>query len=420
MTRIWEFGDSESPQAALPPGQLSQGQGQSALPPGQLPSGSDWDPELEAEFAPVEHYVTRPVRPATQLLARVGLWLAVGIGCLGGIVGLVRKSPEAAANDALQQDDGIGVPAPVAGVAEIVVEEWLTATEEEASTLAQYFVEPPELERVDTEPIRVLRVRTVAGERLEADGYWTVTVAADLVEIGSSNEELPPATWYVEVGIVGSVSKGLKAITTPAVVPAPPGIPDAWRTAAPNAEAPENDDRVAATVEGFLNALLAGKGDPGRYLAPRVEMEAADPAPFTELTVTQMSVVELSNGDIRIWALARVTTPGDSTHTVGYELEATQRIDRWEILSVWGAPAVESIPQEQQGDPQPLPPADGGSTDTSTTDDTSTDDTSGDTTGGSTDTTLAPESDPMEGYPSDGDGTGTTTTTQAPLTVPGE
>jgi len=416
VTRIWEFGSSQAPQsappAALPPGQLPPGQ----LPSGQLPAGPDWDPELEAEFAPVERYVTRPVRPATQLMARIGLWLAVGLGCLGGIAGLVRKSPEAAATDAIEEDDGIGVPAPVAGVAEVVVEEWLTATEEEASTLTQYFVEPPELERVDTEPIRVLRARTVAGERLEADGYWTVTVAADLVEIGSGNEELPPTTWYVEVGIVGSVSKGLKAITTPAVVPAPQGIPDGWRTAAPNTEAPENDDRVAATVEGFLNALLAGKGDPGRYLAPRVEMQAADPAPFTELVLTELAVVELDNGDIRIWALARVTTPGDSTHTVGYELEATQRIDRWEILSVWGAPAVDPIPEEQQGEPQGLPPAVDGSTDTSTdsTDDTSTDGTGTDDT---TDTTLAPESDPLEDYPDEGDGTEGVTTT---LTVPGE
>jgi len=295
-----------------------------------------------------EHYVTRPVRPIVQTAARVGLWTAVGLGALGGIVSLVDAAQPEKVPEVPEIDEGIGVPAPVAGVAENAVAKWLTASEDTENDVNALFVEPPVLDDVDTELMEVVDVTSVAGLRLE-EGYWSVTVAARVVEL-VGDVPPPPTTWYVEIGIVGDVEEGLAALTTPAIVPPPVLRSSPWQTAARNVEPPDPDDRIANTVEGFLNALLAGRGDPGRYLAPRVEIPAIDPPPFAEARLTGLSVEELEEGEVRIWALAELETAAETVHVVGYEIKARQRIDRWEILSIWGAPAVDSVPPPDEDD----------------------------------------------------------------------
>ena len=320
---------------ALPPGQL---------PPGQLPPAQGWGPEQDFDDEP-EHYVARPVRPIAQIATRVALWTAVMLGALGGITSLVTVAGGEEPTPEPEVDESIGVPAPVAGVAELAVERWLTASEDTAAELDALFVEMPELENAETEAMEVLDVKSVAGLRLE-EGYWSVTVAARVVEI-VGDVPPPPSTWFVEIGIVGDVEKGLAALTTPAIVPPPTLVDPPWKTSAGNVESPDTDDRIATTVEGFLNALLAGKSDPGRYLAPRVNIPAVDPAPFASVELQALSVEEIDEDEIRIWVLAELTTAAESVHVAGYEIKARKRIDRWEILSIWGAPAVEQVPEPE-------------------------------------------------------------------------
>lgn len=352
VTRLWNFsqrvrGNSNGATAAPPP-----------PPPPALV-----DPSLgEAS----EHYLSRPVRPVAQLGARVGLWSAVVLGCLGGLVGLAGPSDDVAPRVAGRSADDSFVPAPVAGMAETAVEAWLAPAmlrdpqvaeadgESEGETnedvLGDLFIERPSTSQIDAERLSVRDVLTVAGRRLD-EGYWTVTVAAEVVETIDDVAQ-PASTWYVEVGIVGDPEGGLAALTTPAVVPAPPGVVTNLRPSSPLPGPPEDGDPVAATVEGFLDALLAGDGDPARYLAPRVTMEAASPAPFVDLELLEMAVEEVNErgqeGDIRVWATVRATTAGESSQMLAYELVVIERVDRWEILELSGARTVEVSEEEQQ------------------------------------------------------------------------
>lgn len=321
-----------------------------------------WDEYLEAE-----RYAVRPVRPLTQLVARVGLWTLVGLGCLGGIVALVRPSGSDPAAEASMPEET--VPAPVVRVAELVVEEWLTATGDDRDRLDALFVDPPSL-RDAGEGVAVERVTSLAGRQV-AEGYWAVTVAADVVETplvggpveGGERGESATATtapdeepqptlsrWYVEVGIVGDVEQGLAALTTPAVMPVPPALPDDTHVLDVAPSDAEPGDPITEVVDGFLRAMLTGDGDPTRYLAPGVSMTPADPPPFVDVRVEQIVSEPLSD-DTEIWILAHVvaTTPGGVERRFTYDLYAVAAVDRWEIVALSGVPTRTVQPAADAG-----------------------------------------------------------------------
>jgi hypothetical protein len=309
-----------------------------------------WD-----EYREAERYAVRPVRPLAQLAARVGLWTLVGLGCLGGVLALVRPSGSDPAVEASTAEEAI--PAPVVRVAELVVEEWLTATGDDRDRLDVLFVEPPSLGDAGA-GVAVERVTSLAGRQV-AEDYWAVTVAADVVETplvgvlveGGAGGESAATTipeegsqpaqtrWYVEVGIVGDEERGLAALTTPAVMPLPPTLPDDTRVLDVSPSDAEPGDPVTEVVEGFLGAMLTGAGDPTRYLAPGVSMTPADPPPFFDVRVEQI-VSEPLGDDSEIWILAHVvaTTPGGAERRFTYDLYAVAAVDRWEIVALSGVP----------------------------------------------------------------------------------
>lgn len=330
---------------------------------------------LDGETGRTERYRTRPIRPLAQPAVRIGLWVAVGFGCVAGTASLLWPSSEASDAGVVSEGDGEAIPAPVAGVAELAVERWLTAPNGDEA-LGELFVEPPVLHR-DRQPSEVVGVTTVAAESLE-DGYWEVTVAVDAVECvprpdesgatgGADGDDAGEAegractfpagtegaaqpgrrrtvTWYVEIGIVGEVDRGLAALTTPALMPGPPAVSDEWRPAVEDREPPRDDDPVASTVEEFLRAALAGDGDVARYLAPDAEVRAADPPPFIELDLVEIGVEELADGRLRSRPQVEVTTPGGGRQVLVYEVLLDQRADRWEIVKFWGAPTLAAAP----------------------------------------------------------------------------
>jgi len=416
VSRIWNFSRSEGGNSgtdllpARPPGQ--------PYPPGP-PMGPERDVEDDGDDDDYTHYVTRPVRPVAQLAVRIALWGAVGLGALGGIVSMIdATAPDDPEEAAEEVDEEIGVPAPVAGTAELVVERWLLATPDDEDLINGLFVSPPPLDRSDSDILEVLTTRAVAGMRLE-QGYWSVTVAvqvretprppvldddATAAEIAAAEDASQPrtATWYVEVGIVGEVDEALKALTTPAIVPPPVLETTRWEPSALPPEVPGAEDRIAVTVEDFLNALLAGRGDPGRYLAHNVQIPAVTPAPFAEVTVLELSGIPLEDddeADVRLWVLAEVETSSGTSHTVGYEIRAVENIDRWEIVSIWGAPAVQPVPEDETE--TTTPPTSAGVPETSPT------------TEATADTTSTTFPDPAGGE-GGGDTVTTTTTPPAP------
>jgi hypothetical protein len=365
---------------------------------GQPPGVEDWpqsgpsfDPELlESTFDLPTAYDARPSRPVLQQAARAGLWGAVAIGCLGGIVGLVGQASPPPAPTAAPVADDSGVPAAVAGVAERAVGAWLSATETtNAEELAILFIEPP-LTRVEERATLVTEdVATVAGQ-LQMEGYWSVTVAADVVEtrpapdadaaatdpLGGSSEGVDPgpvadegtdagavgddgpvrATWYIQVGIVGDVSGGLRALTTPSILPGPPGtLPESWRSSANPLGTASPEDPVTSTIQGFLQALLADGGDPQRYLASGLSIEAASPPMFESVEVTGIAVDTLEDGQTRALAQIEGRTPGGLAITTSYEVILTERTDRLEITGFSGSPTLVVPAAEEPVDETPPP-----------------------------------------------------------------
>jgi hypothetical protein len=442
VKRIWDFskqgGDGGAPGAATqaPPPPPQSGQqlvppAPNQMPPGPMgppvgPDGEDLGDEMP------ERYLARPIRPVAQLAVRVGLWGAVILGCAGGIRALVLPAG-ADSEDPVTQDIGdadIMVPATVAGVAEDVVQAWMTATTDDQETLNRLFVDPPSVDELDNRNITLVDLRTVSGERIQ-DGYWTVTVATDLIETdpsapppdpesGEQDEAQQIDTWYVEVGIVGDAWGGMAALSTPAVVPAPalaetrlePDIGDEYE--------PEGDDELGQAVDGFLTALVAGDGELDRYLSAEsdeyrdgIPLEAANPAPFVDIEVLQLAWTELNEDDIRVWAQVRATTATETTRVVAYEIVVREAVDRYEVLNAWGAPTVRPIPEERdseapsgQSDDSSTTTTEGDSGDSGSSGDSSSDSSSADDGGSEPDGSPPPD----EGG-STGEDTGSTDTT---------
>lgn len=321
-------------------------------------------------------YESRPARPFIAIGIRVALWTAVALGCLGGIVGLLRPPAEAQAPTTAAPDPG-AVPASVAGKAELVVREWLTATAEDEDDLVGLFVEPPVLDGLAAGDLSVGRVTTIAGRVLQED-YWAVTVEAEVTETAPIVDPNDPAAgengaepergrqtsiWYLEVPIVGDPETGLLALTRPSVLPGPPTPTTGWRASLNAPTEPGDDDPTVQTVEGFFDALLAGSGDAGRYVAPGLEVTPADPPPFTDTEVVDVAVDKLGEGEYRVLAQIRATTPGGARQIFSYELVVVERVDRLEITHFAGAPtriAGSARPEQDEDESGDEAPAEGG------------------------------------------------------------
>jgi Conjugative transposon protein TcpC len=322
---------------------------------GQAPTGDGGGPGPTA-------YATSPYRPAVQLGVRIALWVALAVGGAGGVVALLGLSDgRAEATDAAPADTGdaaTSVPAPVAGTAELAVEEWLTATPEDEEVLDGLFVEPVTLPAGDGDgdgssdggeggALDVLELTTVAGHPIQ-DGYWVVTLQADVVEYVEGQAQTP-ATWFVEVGVVGDPDGGLAALSTPGIMPAPPVAAEGWRSARPSLETPDDDDALATTVEAFLDALLTGQADPAPYLAPDADIPIAGTPPFADVDVDGIAAEEQEGGGgaMQVWVDVVATLPAGRLQPVSYELVVTPRADRWEIAALWGAPSLGRTPSDQ-------------------------------------------------------------------------
>lgn len=303
--------------------------------------------DLDLDATPYAH---RPARPWAQLATRAGVWGAIGIGCVGAIVGLVRPAQSTETPDDATPDDV--VPATVANYAELAVETWLTATEDDEAQVDLLFAEPLDLHGLGDERRVVERVASIGGTLLE-DGYWKVTVAADVVEPppepaegeppADEGEEPEPvrARWFVEIGVVGDANGGLVAVDAPALMTGRTFDTSGLRLVGPELEPVLADDPVAGTLRGFFDAYLTGRGDLSRYLAEGVEGSPITPAPFAAAAVDRMSVETTSDDRLLIRAEVRVTTRSGIQQLLGYELQAQlSSSGRWEISHAAGAPTL--------------------------------------------------------------------------------
>ncbi|HUP86840.1 MAG TPA: conjugal transfer protein [Acidimicrobiales bacterium] len=241
------------------------------------------------------------------------MWTLVASGALGGLFAAVRPSTtvvQQAAHVAYSEPAGLG------GVAEMAVRVWLLneGRPAQGSKVA----------------LAVDAVATVATRRV-ASGYWAATVAAS---VRPSDAEAA-TVWFLEVGITDS-GHGPRPVGRPAIVPAPitlaPLEPSPLTLAVP-----PPDDPIAATAQAFLQSLLSGEGDPTRYVSPNADIPAIEAAPFREVRLERIAVVEAEHGTRRVRVVVGGTTAEQIVFELFYELTLGERDGRWEVTAISAA-----------------------------------------------------------------------------------
>jgi hypothetical protein len=246
--------------------------------------------------------------------ARVVLWTLVATAALGGI-GAFLKGGETTAAVATAD---VPTPAGVMGFAELAVRRWLTTPAAPRTGMGSEAGGAAAVAATDA----------VAARRV-GDRSWAVTVA---VQLGHSAPSQPP--WFFEIGVVES-ELGLATAGAPAVVPPPvrtdvPVPPTAGVLSGAG-------DELAATVQAFLDALLCGRGDLARYLAPRVRMAPVAPR-FDDVRLLGLATVDEARGR-RVVRAEAAADAGGLRLALAYELVLERRGDRWEIAGLSGAPS---------------------------------------------------------------------------------
>lgn len=278
--------------------------------------------------------------PAAVSAGRLLVWAFVVLGASGGLLALLRPAPRGLAPLASPNAEA---PARVAGFAELAVRRWLDGSAGGAA---------PDVVNVasaslgaDSRPV-VLATNMVAAH-LRTDRYWAVTVGVEVAHAGRE-----PGVWFVEIGVVDT-PQGLLAAGAPAVVPSPLRA----GSASPAGRAfavPAPGDPIATTAQAFLDALLTGRGDLSRYLAPGTRM-APVTASFDSVVVERLAEVA-TTAQRRILRVDALATTAGADLDLEYELTLELRAGRWEVRRMSGAPTLRTTTTRTTSDRAPTFP----------------------------------------------------------------
>lgn len=176
-----------------------------------------------------------------------------------------------------------------------------------------------------------------------AGPVWTVTVAVTLTDAAAG-----PQRRFFQVPVRvsgGGPNRTVRALMLPTPV-AGPAIGAKARLDYRNQV--DTNAAVSTTVAQFLSAYLAGQGDVTRYLSPGVEISAITPAPYAEVSLTQLSssteidprAVPIDGAVVRVMAQASAAVSSEQFVSVDYALTLTARAGRWEISALDDQPAL--------------------------------------------------------------------------------
>ncbi|MDU9001748.1 MULTISPECIES: conjugal transfer protein [Streptomyces] len=298
------------------------------MSPGKQASESDAAPPMAAG-ARLEK-MRRRVR-----LSRLALFTAIAAGPVALGVAVMSGPPTVAAapSDKPAAVHSAAAAADPAGYAQVFVDAWLHSSADDANSaqarLAQSLAPdvdlPDPVASAQPKPAAVTAVRSAQ----RGDGEWAVTVAAQYAD---------GRLRYFVVPMTANASGALFAVTgAPGVVAGPA------RAEVPKSSygvtVPEGD--LSSAVGEFLAAYLTGAGEVDRYLAPGVRMSAVSPAPYTTVSVQQVSAVEeAAAGQVpadgtKVRVLAQVEARDSGGRwPLGYELTLTARSGRWEVAAL--------------------------------------------------------------------------------------
>ncbi|MFC8660759.1 conjugal transfer protein [Streptomyces sp. NPDC057199] len=300
------------------------------MSPGTHASGSEAAAPMAAGVA--LEAMRRRVR-----LSRLALWTVIAAGpiALGVAITSAPATVEAATRAAPTTARTTTHAADPAGYAQLFVNAWLRSSADDAThaqaRLAQSMAPDVELPdpaaEAQPKPQSVTSVRSAQ----RVGNTWSVTVAAQYAD---------GRLRYYAVPVAADRSGTAFAVTgAPGVIAGP----DRARmpTSAYGVSVPADGDLSSAAGE-FLAAYLTGAGEVSRYLAPRVQLTAVSPAPYTTITVQHVLAAEEAAAAEHIPAdgttvliLAQVEARDDEGRwPLAYELALKTRSSRWEVTAL--------------------------------------------------------------------------------------
>ncbi|MFH9554612.1 conjugal transfer protein [Streptomyces sp. NPDC017435] len=269
-------------------------------------------------------------------LSRLAVWTVIAAGPIALCVAVVSTptTVEAATPAKATAVRTAAVAADPGGYAQLFVSAWLRSSADDATTaqarLAQSLA--PDVELPDaaagaqSKPQSVTAVRSAQ----HTGGTWSVTVAVQYAD-GSVR--------YYAVPVAAGGAGATFAVTGAPGVVAGPARAVASKSSY-GVTVPDGD--LSSAVGEFFAAYLTGSGQVSRYLAPSVTLSAVSPAPYTAVSVHQVSAVEeaATAGQVpadgtKVRVLVQVEAQdADGRWPLAYELVLKARSGRWEVAAL--------------------------------------------------------------------------------------
>lgn len=272
-------------------------------------------------------------RPLVVRIATVGLWLLVAGGAVGGIGSMAAKSSAAPTTAAKPMSP----TADVEGFAQLYVSAYLEAGQGTEDALKSFFPGTVDLGQVQSGQLYVAQTVSL-GARAIGPGYWSVTVAADLLGARDGSYQ-PLGLRFYSVGVVRA-GDAYVATSVPSEVPAPTiAGPPALRVGTPTFP---KDGPVTQAIDRFFQAFLAGQGEVDRYTAPGNGIRAVRPAPFSSVSLELVGLFPTDASQTAYLAQVelRGTDPDGRQQILDYSLELDQRAGLWEVSRLLPAPPL--------------------------------------------------------------------------------
>jgi hypothetical protein len=301
---------------------------------------------------------SRAAMAGAARLARIGVWAALLAGPLLGAAALLGSSSSAdaarpAPTDSIVAASGTGP----AGFAQLYVQAYLAAGNGTEDSVAPYYSGTLSLN--NPPGARTAASTVVMASTPVSAGYWSVTVAADVIAHPQGGAATDTGLHYFQVGIeatgpatAGGAQQGGAVGYTATALPAEVSAPSALQPGALvyGTSTLSSDDPAQDTVSGFLAAYLTGTGQLSPYTTPGVVMNPVSPAPYSSITIAGISDDDPDGSD------SSTTVPGDGTlrqvlaqvsatnsagtFSLNYALTLRARAGRWEVYALDPAPRL--------------------------------------------------------------------------------
>ncbi|MDV9176532.1 conjugal transfer protein [Streptomyces sp. W16] len=268
-------------------------------------------------------------------LSRLAVWTVIAAGpiALAVAVASTPTTVEAATpakSTSVHTATGAADPG---GYAQLFISTWLRSSTDNTTSaqarLAQALAPDVELPDPAADAQRAPQSVTAVRSAQHGGGAWSVTVAAQYAD---------GTVRYYTVPVVSDSTGGSFTVTgAPAVVAGPARA----EAAKPSYGVSVSEGALSSALGEFFAAYLTGSGEIDRYLAPGVTLSAVSPAPYTALTLQQISAVEQA-------AAGQVPADGTTVHVLAqveardtggrwplaYELTLRTRSGRWEVAAL--------------------------------------------------------------------------------------